>query len=389
MANDTGEFPILDLFGSRGRRIANARPTGPQQIQKWEEATDMKLWRIASCTLLVFAATYGYAQDADTSESSAGHVPVISGGMGYVHNVNGGVTSLEPQINPILLVPFGSHVLLESRTDFTGFFQRMPQPSGDFRGKVFKSVEYAQLDWLANSHVMVSAGKYLLPFGLYNERLEPIWIRNLQDSPITAGIGLGASGAGDGGMLRGVIRQTPAYSVQYSAYFSASSNINQLQASRSAGGDSSIFFTKPRLELGTSYERLLQGHQINSVATYLSWQAPRVPLDLKLEYDQSYMGRGYWLEGAYSLRDMQKIPAFARRVQLVSRMQQFYPEHGGGSGLPRLNTNRVDFGLNYYVRDDLRFISSYGRQFQQGANANVWNVGFTYRFLMPLWPGRK
>jgi hypothetical protein len=186
-----------------------------------------------------------------------------------------------------------------------------------------------------------------------------------------------------------VIRQTPAYSVQYSAYFSASSNINQLQASRSAGGDSSIFFTKPRLELGTSYERLLQGHQINSVATYLSWQPSRVPLDVKLEYDQSYMGRGYWLEGAYSLRNMQKIPALAKRVQLVSRMQQFYPEHGGGNGLPRVDTNRVDFGVNYYVRDDLRFISSYGRQFQQGANANVWNVGFTYRFLMPLWPGRK
>jgi hypothetical protein len=237
--------------------------------------------------------------------------------------------------------------------------------------------------------VMVSAGKYLLPFGLYNERLEPFWIRNLQDSPITASLGLGASGAGDGGMLRGVIRQTPAYSVQYSAYFSASSTINQLQASRTSGGDGSIFLSKPRLELGTSYERLLQGHQINSVASYLSWQPPRTALDLKFEYDQSHTGHGYWLEAAYSLRDTQRVPALARHVQLVSRVQQFYADHGGGSGVPRVDTNRVDFGINYYLRDDLRFISSYGRQFQQGANANVWNVGFTYRFLMPLWPGRK
>src|ERR1700674_1155960 len=75
------------------------------------------------------------AQDPQTVESHAGYIPAISGGMGYVHNVSGGVTTLEPQINPILLVPFGSHVLLESRTDFTGFFERQNLTSGTFTGK--------------------------------------------------------------------------------------------------------------------------------------------------------------------------------------------------------------------------------------------------------------
>jgi hypothetical protein len=73
----------------------------------------------------------------------------------------------------------------------------------------------------------------------------------------------------------------------------------------------------------------------------------------------------------------------------VERTQHFSPAHGGGNSLPRVTTERVDFGLNYYVRDDLRFISSYGRSFSSQGNANVWNVGFTYRFLFPLWPGRK
>jgi hypothetical protein len=76
-------------------------------------------------------------------------------------------------------------------------------------------------------------------------------------------------------------------------------------------------------------------------------------------------------------------------VQTVVRMQQFFPLNGGGNGLPTVNTQRFDFGLNYYFRDDLRFISSYGRQFSSQGNANVWNVGFTYRMLFPLWPGRK
>ena len=276
--------------------------------------------------------------DAPAPDSHAGFIPVISGGAGYIHNVNGGVTTLEPQINPMLLVPFGSHVLLESRTDFTGFFQR-ENGTGPFKGKVFKSVDFAQVDWLANTHVIVSAGKYLLPFGLYNERLVPLWIRNLQDAPVTAAIGTRNSGAGDGIMLRGTVLQRDAYSIQYSSYFSARCDINQLEAARTAGGDASIYFNHLHLEAGTSYQRFLQQHNINSVATYVSWQPPKVPIDIKAEGDYSYNGRGYWIEAAYSLKQS-SLPSFFRRTQLVSRMQQFFPLNGGGNSLPHVDTTR-------------------------------------------------
>ena len=328
------------------------------------------------------------AQSANDDENHAGHIPVLSGGIAYVHNVNGGVTSLEPQINPVLLVPFGSHVLLESRAEFIGFFQRENQTSGPFKGQVFKNVDYAQLDWLANTHVMVAAGKYLLPFGIYNERLAPVWVRNLLDQPIDSNIGVETSGAGDGLMLRGVVTEKPSYAVQYTAYFSARSDINQLQAARTAGYDASIFLTHPRLEIGTSYQRFLQDHEINNVAAYVSWQPPAIPLDLKAEYDYSYNGNGYWLESAYDFNRL-PIPSILRRVQAVGRMQQFFPLNGGGNGLPGVNTQRFDFGLNYYFRDDLRFMSSYGRTFSSQRDANVWNLGLTYRFVLPLWPERK
>ena len=346
----------------------------------------MKLWQMIACALL--CTGHLGAQQPDIDQNEAGHTPIISGGLGYIHNVDGGITSLEPIIEPVLLVPFGSHVLLESRTDFTGFFQRENGTSGPFKGKVFKNVEFAQVDWLASTYVMVTAGKYLLPFGLFNERSQPIWIRNLQDAPINVAIGTRTSGAGDGFMLRGVASQTPSHTVQYTAYFSARSNINQLQAARTAGGDVSIFMLNSRMEIGTSYQRFLQQQQINSVATYLSWQPPQFPLNLKAEYDYSHYGRGYWVEAAYQ-DQTEKVPAFLRRAQLVGRVQESIPLHGGGNGLPRVDTRRVDLGLNYYFRDNLRFVSSYGRQFSSQANANIWNVGFTYRFLFPLWPGRK
>ncbi|RZU39407.1 hypothetical protein [Edaphobacter modestus] len=348
-------------------------------------------WPLALMGILVTLTCRLNAQSVPPTqdlESHAGHVPVISGGAAYIHNVNGGVTSLIPQINPVLLVPFGSHVLLQSRTDFTGFFQRENQTSGPFKGKVFKTVDYAQLDWFANTHIMVSAGKYLLPFGMYNERLVPIWIRNLADSPITASIGTRNSGAGDGFMLRGVATQHQSFSIQYSAYFSARSDINQLEAARTAGGDTSIFLNGPRLEVGVSYQRFLQQRNINSVATYISWQPRTVPLDLKAEGDFSYNGRGYWIESAYRPQQL-PIPVITRKLQLVGRMQQFFPLHGGGNSLPTVDTNRVDFGLNYYFRDDIRIVSSYGRSFSPQGNANVWNIGATYRFLFPLWPARK
>lgn len=348
-------------------------------------------WLGSAVAALFFLTPVVHAQAPAATgieENHAGHTPVISGGFAYIHNVNGGVPTLLPQINPILLVPFGSHVLLESRTDFTGFFQREHQTTGPFKGKVFKTVDFAQIDWLADTHVIVSAGKYLLPFGLYNERLVPVWIRNLQDSPITAAIGTRTSGAGDGAMLRGVITQRSAYSVQYSSYFSAHSSINQLDAARTAGGDTSIYLTKPRLEIGVSYQRFLEKRHVNSVATYLSWQPRTAPLDLKAEGDFSYNGRGYWIEGAYRFQQL-PIPAFARQVQVVTRMQQFFPLHGGGNSLPTIDTHRIDFGFNYYVRDDIRLVSSYGRSFSDRRNANVWNVGVTYRFLFPLFPARK
>jgi hypothetical protein len=332
-----------------------------------------------------------YSQDTPPSnsrEDHAGYIPVITGGAGYVHNVNAGITTLQPMINPVLLVPFGSHVLLESRTDFTGFFQRNPQPDGPFKGKVFNNVEFAQLDWLANTHAIVVAGRYLLPFGLYNERLQPIWIKNLQDAPFTATIGTRTTGSGNGFQLRGTVVQRPLYSVQYTAYFSAHTTIHELEAARTAGYDTSVFFPRQRFEIGTSYQRFLEGRHINSVAAYLSWQPHPVPVDLKAEFDASYNGKGYWVEAAYKFTELQ-IPRFFQRTQIVARMQEVFPSHGGGNGIPSVDSHRFDFGLNYYIRDDLRIISSYGRRFSSQQNANVWNVGLTYRFMFPLWPARK
>jgi hypothetical protein len=345
------------------------------------------LWPMFFCVLA--ATTQCYAQDDSAQKTSAGYVPVISGAFAYIQNATGGAQTLTPQIVPVLLVPMGHSLLIESRVEFTGFFQREDGTSGRYAGKVFKTIDYAQLDWLANTHATAVVGRYILPFGLYSERLAPVWIRNLQDTPLTYSIGTHPDGAGNGFMLRGVAASTASHTIQYSAYMSAHNSITQLPAMRVAGGDTSIFFPAGHVEAGLSYQRSLEGYQINNEAAYLSWQPQRASVDLKAEYDRNHYGDGYWIEAAHSPQQFFVAPDFFRHFQLVGRMEQLFTRNGGGNGLPRVNEQRPEVGLNYQIRDDWRLESNYGRLFSANGNTNIWNFGFTYRFVWPLWPGRK
>jgi hypothetical protein len=347
----------------------------------------MKKWLLAGC--LLFCTMRVAAQDNDTGSTHAGYVPVLSGAAGYVYSVNGGTPTLQPEINPVLLVPIGSHVLGEARGAFVGVFNRR-NGNGDYTGQVFSSLDYAQIDWLADTHVMVSGGKYILPYGLVSERLDPIWIDNFQNLPLTFAVGLQTSGFGVGGELRGVAVQTDKYSVQYAAYYSAHSNAYQFNSSHAIGFDTSVYFPVQRVEVGTSYQRYMDDPKhVNNEAVYVSWQLPQIPLDIKSEWDHGYYGQGYWIEAAYMLSQVPVANNFFKNVQVVGRMQQSFPDHGGGHGVPGIQTARPGVALNYYIRDNWRIISSYERNFTATKNTNMWTVGFTYRFVWPLWPGRK
>lgn len=333
--------------------------------------------------------------DANTQPESdsthAGFVPVISGGLGYVYHVQGGVPTLEPQINPVLLAAFGKHVLFETRTDFTGFFNRRNGTSGDYTGQVFKTVEFVQLEWLANTHATPVLGRYLMPFGIYPERLTPIWIANIQEYPLIYGIGAFPGGNADGAQLRGVAVEKPQFNLQYTAYYSLHYNQNYLGAGRVAGGDASIYLKNQRAEIGTSYQRYLdQGPHFNSEAVYLTWQPfQNNNLDLKAQYSHSYYGHGYWIEGYDMLAWAPVATKFFSRMQVVGRAEEEFPLNGGGNGASTLEIKRLESAVNYYIRDDWRLISSYGRQSNAGRQFNIWDLGFTYRFVWPLGREKK
>jgi hypothetical protein len=336
-------------------------------------------WHFLGWSIALMTALSAFAQET----------PLISGAAGFLSSTNGGVTALQPVIAPVAVVPLGTHLLVESRADLRGFYQQK-KGTGSYNGQFFASLEYLQLDYIIGPKVTLTAGRFLTPFGTYNERLTPIWIRNFQDAPLIFPIGTRTTGSSDGVMLRGVAVSTNAVQVRYVGYFSAASTISQFKSARSAGDRIEVFFPGKRLELGTSYGRFLQDEHNNSVGVDFWWQPWRVPLQVRSEYGHGPHAQGYWMEAAYRLSRWGGPNSWIGRAEPVFRMQQvFRNSPGQGDSLPGVDTQQADFGLDYHLPNEIRLNTSYSRLFASTGNRNIWDISLTYRFLFPMWRGHR
>ncbi len=313
-------------------------------------------------------------------------VPILTGYTGFVTTFNSGEQKLVPQINPILLVPIKRRWLLEAEFELEGEFER---EDSLWEGEFETEIEYLQLDFLAHRNLTVVLGRYLTPFGIFNERLHPLWIKKLQPNPIIFPLGTGSS---NGLMLRGGSRLASGVNLNYAGYFSALTTVNHIEANRTVGGRWGFFLPNRRLEIGTSFQRVYQDERFNVFGFDGTWQPKGLRLDVRGEYARSKQGSGYWVEGAYR---------FLRQAEAVVRVEQFFaplkphedereihepggmhveeeqPHHGV---LPEVNKQRLLVGWNYYFRDGLRSSFSYGRDFGPEGKRNIWSLGIAYRF---------
>ena len=79
-------------------------------------------------------------------------------------------------VSPVLLYSTGGDLLFEAELEF-GL-------SGEL---TTTTLEYAQVDYVGFGNVQIVAGKFLLPFGVFGERLHPSWVNKLPNSPILFG----------------------------------------------------------------------------------------------------------------------------------------------------------------------------------------------------------
>jgi len=324
------------------------------------------------------------AQSPDTEKP----VPILTGTAGYFNFVTAGQNQIDEQINPVLLLPLGDRWLVEGRMECEGAFQR-PAGGGPYGGEVSKNLDYLQADYIANPYVTVTLGRFLTPFGIFNERLYPIWIRSLQQDPLILPLSAESS---DGMMLRGgfpVAAGTKA-NLNYAVYVSAvSTDHNNLQSDRNVGGRIGVFLPGPRVEVGASWQKLLQDERSNAFGFHFAWQPARLPLNVHSEYARSNQGSGYWIDGAYRLSQVRFWQKAMRHTEFAGRAEQFFSgsigaDEAAALGLQPASTREGEFGLNYYLKDGLKAVASYGRQFSSAGNLNLWTVGIAYRFLIPL-----
>jgi hypothetical protein len=343
------------------------------------------VWPICLVILFFWLSPLLRAQTPEAAPEEERPVPILTGNAGFFTNVSGGQTELVPSITPVLLVPLGDRCLVESRAEFKGEFER-PDEGGSYGGKVEQEIDYLQVDYIANRYLTVTAGRFLTPFGIYNERLYPIWIRSLQPPPLIFPLGTGSS---DGLMLRGGFSLNPKVNLNYATYFSTLSTLNKFEADRTAGGRLGFFFPGPRIEAGVSFQKLLQEERSNAFGFHFAWQPLALPLNLRSEYVRSHDGSGYWIEAAYRLSQVPFWQKALRRTEIVGRGQQLFAgeideDEAEEYGLPDVNTRQGDIGLNYYLRDGLKASASYSRRFNSDGNVNLWTVGVAYRFALPL-----
>ena len=93
---------------------------------------------------------------------------------------------------PIFLFKLNDRFMFESELEFT-------LSGGEFE----IGFEYVDMMYIVNDYMTVRAGKFLLPFGTFMERLHPSWINRFSSKPLGFGHGGIAPGSEVGAELRG------------------------------------------------------------------------------------------------------------------------------------------------------------------------------------------
>ena len=252
------------------------------------------------------------AQDDEFNVDGFKAVPILTGSTAYFTRVTAGQYQDAPTVSPLLLLPLGDKWLVEAKGSYGDTFSKNAQ--GDYNGTISYGMAYGQIDYIANRYMTLVAGRFTTPFNIYGERLAPNWIRALQTNPLTSPV---TSGSGLGGMIRGGFSGTESLNVTYAAYFSANNTHHLLATDRSTGGRLSFFLPRQRLEVGASFQQVLQADRPHSSGLFMEWQPNRAPLTVRSEYARSSGTRGsaYWVESVYRLSQIRNGKKVGRAGQ--------------------------------------------------------------------------
>lgn len=108
------------------------------------------------------------------------------GSASYTAGMDDFESGFEASVSPVLLYRIGDDLLFEAELEL--------EVEG---ANTNTALEYAQVDYLGFDRMVFSFGKFLLPFGVFGERLHPSWVNKMPSMPLLYGHAHGgvASGA--------------------------------------------------------------------------------------------------------------------------------------------------------------------------------------------------
>jgi len=189
-------------------------------------------------------------------------------------------------------------------------------------------------------------------------------------------------------MLSGSAFANDHHSFTYNGWYSARVGHEQFNSRSAFGGRGTMYLPEARLEMGLSYDRQLQATPENFYGAHLWWEPKDTPFRLRSEYGRGHHAHGYWVEADYRTQAFGGLNSWVGRFEPVFRLQQtFRRDTNFSDTLPLVNTQRVDFALDYNLPHNTRILTSYSRQFSS-KDTNIWQTGIVYRFLFPAWKGK-
>jgi hypothetical protein len=100
-----------------------------------------------------------------------------------------------------------------------------------------------------------------------------------------------------------------------------------------------------RLEIGLSYDRLLQDTRENFYGARVWWEPKDTGFRLRSEFARGHHAQGYWIEADYRTQAFGGLDSFVGRFEPIFRMEQTFRRDAVVSdGLPLVNTQRASFG---------------------------------------------
>ena len=112
-------------------------------------------------------------------------------------------STFDAGFNPIFLWEINDRLAFEGELEFS-LSSTTPDETTDSTSSTDVSLEYANMTYLVNDYITVGAGKFLVPFGIFNERLHQDWINKLPDRPLIYDDEVGiAQESGIGAFVRG------------------------------------------------------------------------------------------------------------------------------------------------------------------------------------------